>query len=114
MYLRRNSVCSGKLSLYPRVQLALQPDNWAKREALLGVYTSDLNVVGLGYKHLYLLFLLQHSFIQAAKSVSILHNMIQEALIIMEEESTREDNEVISAVISGSIPLKENMSRNAR
>ena len=40
--------------------------------------------------------------------------MIQEALIIMEEESTREDNEVISAVISGSIPLKENMSRNAR
>ena len=36
----------------------------------------------------------QHSFIQAAKSVSVLNNMIQEALLIMEEESTREDNEV--------------------
>ena len=42
-----------------------------------------------------LFLLLQHSFIQAAKSVSILNNMIQEALNIMEEESTREDNEVI-------------------
>lgn len=37
--------------------------------------------------------LLQHSFIQAAKSVSVLNNMIQEALNIMEEESTRLDNE---------------------
>lgn len=39
-------------------------------------------------------FLLQHSFIQEAKSVSILNNMIQEALNIMEEESAREENEV--------------------
>ncbi len=38
--------------------------------------------------------LLQHSFIQAAKSLSILNNMIQEALNIMEEESAREENEV--------------------
>jgi len=34
---------------------------------------------------------LQHAFIQEAKSVSILNNMIQEALNIMEEESARED-----------------------
>ena len=38
--------------------------------------------------------LLQHAFIQEAKSVSILNNMIQEALNIMEEESAREENEV--------------------
>lgn len=37
--------------------------------------------------------LLQHPFIQSAKSVSVLNSMIQEALNIMEEESTREDNE---------------------
>jgi len=37
--------------------------------------------------------LLQHAFIQEAKSVSILNNMIQEALNIMEEESAREENE---------------------
>ncbi|XP_073251372.1 serine/threonine-protein kinase 3-like [Porites lutea] len=37
--------------------------------------------------------LLQHTFIQSAKSLTILNNMIQEALNIMEEESTREDNE---------------------
>lgn len=42
--------------------------------------------------HLFLLF--QHTFIQSAKSLTILNNMIQEALNIMEEESTREDNEV--------------------
>ena len=44
-------------------------------------------------------FLLQHSFIQEAKSVSILNNMIQEALNIMEEESAREENEVRCNVI---------------
>ena len=42
-------------------------------------------------------FYLQHPFIQSAKSLSVLNNMIQEALNIMEEESTREDNEVISS-----------------
>lgn len=41
---------------------------------------------------MFLLF--QHTFIQSAKSLTILNNMIQEALNIMEEESTREDNEV--------------------
>ena len=44
------------------------------------------------FYHLFLLF--QHTFIQSAKSLTILNNMIQEALNIMEEESTREDNEV--------------------
>ena len=44
-------------------------------------------------------FLLQHSFIQEAKSVSILNSMIQEALNIMEEESAREENEVRCNVI---------------
>lgn len=37
--------------------------------------------------------LLQHPFIESAKSVSVLNSMIQEALNIMEEESTREENE---------------------
>ena len=39
-------------------------------------------------------FFSQHPFIESAKSVSVLNSMIQEALNIMEEESTREENEV--------------------
>ncbi|EDO42845.1 predicted protein [Nematostella vectensis] len=35
--------------------------------------------------------LLQHSFIQGAKQISILSSMIQEALTIMEEENARDD-----------------------
>ncbi|RMX45210.1 hypothetical protein pdam_00021090 [Pocillopora damicornis] len=37
--------------------------------------------------------ILRHPFIESAKSVSVLNSMIQEALNIMEEESTREENE---------------------
>lgn len=37
--------------------------------------------------------LLQHPFIESAKALSVLSSMIQEALNIMEEESTREENE---------------------
>ena len=72
----------------------------------------DLNDIFLINTFLFVCYV-QHSFIQAAKSLTILNNMIQEALIIMEEESTREDNEVRSkppwgvirpSIISYSLP----------
>lgn len=43
----------------------------------------------------------QHPFIESAKSVSVLNSMIQEALNIMEEESTREENEVRFVTLVG-------------
>lgn len=60
--------------------------------SLNSYYETQVWTLNSHFYHLFLLF--QHTFIQSAKSLTILNNMIQEALNIMEEESTREDNEV--------------------
>ena len=57
-----------------------------------------IHSIKISFLRLITYFYLQHPFIQSAKSVSVLNSMIQEALSIMEEESTREDNEVISSL----------------
>lgn len=50
-------------------------------------------------------FFSQHPFIESAKSVSVLNSMIQEALNIMEEESTREENEVRFVTLVGNYQI---------
>ena len=49
-------------------------------------------------------YLPQHPFIDTAKAVTVLNSMIQEALNIMEEESTREENEVGVVNPVGNVP----------